>query len=85
MEDIMRQFFRRLLLTALGLFIFSVGEYMTIRANIGLSPWSCLSMGASGHLPMTYGSVHVSISLLIVVVDLLLGEKIGFGTLLDAV
>ena len=80
----MLRFIRRLLLTALGLFVFSVGEYMTIRANIGLSPWSCLSMGASYHLPMSYGTVHVCISLIIVVIDLLMGEKIGFGTILDA-
>ena len=80
----MLRFIRRLLLTALGLFVFSVGEYLTIRANIGLSPWSCLSMGASGHLPLSYGTTHVCISLLIVVIDLLLGERIGFGTILDA-
>lgn len=80
----MRRFVSRLLLTALGLFIFSIGEFLTIQANIGLNPWACLSMGASYHLPLSYGQVHVCISLLIVGIDVMLGEKIGFGTLLDA-
>lgn len=80
----MARFAKRLLLTALGLFIFAVGEYLTIQAGIGLSPWTCLSMGVSTHVPFSYGAVHVTISLLIVLVDVLLGEKIGFGTLLDA-
>ena len=80
----MLRFIKRIFMTALGLFIFSAGEFLTIRANIGLSPWSCLSMGASYHLPLSYGTVHVCISLIIVLIDVLLGEKIGFGTILDA-
>lgn len=80
----MARFAKRLLLTAFGLFIFAVGEFLTIQAGIGLSPWTCLSMGVSTHVPFSYGTVHVTISLLIVLVDVLLGEKIGFGTLLDA-
>lgn len=73
-----------LLKTALGLFIFSFGVYLTIRGNIGLAPWDCLSTGVSYHVPLSYGGVHTIISLVILGIDLLMREKIGYGTVLDA-
>ena len=69
---------------AAGLALFSFGVYLTIQANIGLAPWDCLSMGLSYHLPITYGTAAILISCVIVVIDLLLRERIGIGTLLDA-
>ncbi|MBR2061742.1 MAG: hypothetical protein IJ969_00315, partial [Anaerotignum sp.] len=67
-----------------GLFIFSIGVYLTIQANIGLAPWDCLSMGASYRVGMSSGIVHTIISIIIVLIDVLLKEKIGYGTILDA-
>ena len=67
-----------------GLIIFSVGVHCTIFANIGLAPWDCLAMGLSYHIPLNYGMTVTMISLIIIVIDLLLKERIGFGTLLDA-
>ena len=68
----------------IGLIIFSFGVHLTIFANIGLAPWDCLSMGASYHLPLNYGMTVTMISLIIIVIDLLMKERIGFGTILDA-
>lgn len=75
---------RQLLRTVLGLAIFSFGVYLTIQANIGLAPWDALSMGVSLHTPLRYGTAHMLISLLILIIDLLLREKIGWGTVFDA-
>ncbi|MDO4531932.1 MAG: hypothetical protein Q4C06_08125 [Bacillota bacterium] len=75
---------KEILASALGLFIFSIGVYLTIKANIGLAPWDCLSMGVSYRLGMSYGIVHTIISILILIIDILLKEKIGYGTILDA-
>ena len=36
------------------------------------------------HIPFTYGITHTIIGLLIIGIDLLLKEKIGYGTILDA-
>ena len=74
----------RILKTTFGLFVFSIGSYLTIVADIGLTPWDSLSMGISHHVPFSFGFVHVASALLIAVIDLLLKEKIGVGTLLDA-
>ena len=78
------QMIKEILKSALGLFIFAIGVYLTIQANIGLAPWDCLSMGISGHVGFSYGIVHTAISIGILVIDILLKEKIGYGTILDA-
>lgn len=67
-----------------GLFIFSFGVHLTIFANIGLAPWDTLSMGVSYHTPLNYGTCVTIISVLIVCIDLLMKERIGFGTIFDA-
>ena len=67
-----------------GLLIFAFGVHLTIFANIGLAPWDCLGMGLSYHTPLNYGLCMTFMSLVIVGLDLLMGEKIGFGTLIDA-
>ena len=78
------QMIKEILKSAFGLFIFSIGVYLTIKANIGLAPWDCLSMGVSGRVGYSYGIVHTVISIIILAVDILLKEKIGYGTILDA-
>lgn len=80
----LRRFASKVLRLVFGLFIFSFGVYLTIQANVGLPPWDCLTMGISYHVPFSFGATHVAISLSIVLLDLLLKEKIGYGTILDA-
>ena len=67
-----------------GLLVFSLGVHLTIFANIGLSPWDCLSMGLSYHTPLNYGLSVTVISVTVLLIDLLLHERIGWGTVLDA-
>ena len=78
------QIIKEILKSALGLFIFAIGVYLTIQANIGLAPWDCLSMGVSAKVGYSYGIVHTVISIIILIIDILLKEKIGYGTILDA-
>ena len=58
--------------------------HLTIFANIGLAPWDCLGMGIARHTPLNYGLSMTAMSLLILGIDLLLKEKIGYGTVIDA-
>lgn len=67
-----------------GLFLYGAGSYLTIQANIGLAPWEAFNIGVSQALNVSYGVFAASSSLLIVFIDFLLKEKIGFGTLLNA-
>ena len=67
-----------------GLLVFAFGVHLTIFANIGLAPWDCLGMGISCHTPLNYGLYMTAMSVVILIVDVLLGERIGFGTIIDA-
>ena len=73
------------LLAALGLFGFGVGVYLTIQANIGVAPWDTFYLGLNGVTGISYGTISVAMSFIIIVIDLLLKERIGIGMLLDAV
>jgi uncharacterized membrane protein YczE len=68
----------------LGLLVFAFGVHLTIYANIGLAPWDCLGMGVSYHTPLNYGLSMTAIAVLILLIDLALRERIGFGTIIDA-
>ena len=67
-----------------GLFVFAFGVHLTIFANIGLAPWDCLGMGISYHTPLNYGLSMTLMAVVILGIDLLLKERIGFGTIIDA-
>ena len=75
---------RQWLQIVLGLMVFSFGVHLTIYANIGLAPWDCLGIGIARHTPLNYGLAMTVLSLLILGIDLLLKEKIGYGTVIDA-
>ena len=67
-----------------GLFVFAFGVHLTIFANIGLAPWDCLGMGISYHTPLNYGLSMTVMALIVLGIDLLLKERIGYGTIIDA-
>ena len=67
-----------------GLLIFSFGVHLTIRANIGLAPWDCLGMGIAAHTPLNYGLSMTLIAVTVLLIDIVLKERIGFGTVIDA-
>lgn len=68
----------------LGLLVFSFGVHLTIFANIGLAPWDCLGMGIAKHTPFNYGISMTIMALIILCIDLALKERIGYGTIIDA-
>ena len=67
-----------------GLLVFSFGVHLTIYANIGLAPWDCLGMGIANHTPFNYRISMTIIAVTILIIDVLLKERIGFGTVIDA-
>ena len=75
---------RQWLQIAAGLLVFALGVHLTIHANIGLAPWDCLGMGIAKHTPLNYGLSMTVMALCILCIDLLMKERIGFGTIIDA-
>ena len=84
MKDRILKLIRRMIKVIIGLMIFSFGNYLTIVADIGLAPWDCLAMGLSGKTGLSYGTWMTIVAVVIVVIDLLLRESIGIGTVIDA-
>ncbi len=76
---------RRFLRLLSGLLLYGLGVYLIIQANIGLAPWEAFSMGFTLLTGLSFGDIVVLSGLVIVGIDLLLKEKIGFGTLLNAI
>ena len=80
----MKHIFFEWIQIAAGLLVFAFGVHLTIFANIGLAPWDCLGMGISLHTPLNYGLSMTVMGIVILGIDLLLKERIGFGTIIDA-
>ncbi len=75
----------KMIWSALTMFFIGFGIYLQIEADIGFPSWNALNQGFSIVFPITYGTASITIGLTIVVVDLLMKEPIGMGTLIDAV
>lgn len=80
----MKKILRQWAVIVAGLFVFAFGVHLTIYANIGLAPWDCLGMGIARHTPLNYGLSMTVMSVIILVIDLAMKERIGFGTIIDA-
>lgn len=75
----------RLLKLVFGLFLFALGSFLTIQANIGLASWEAFSMGLAYLTDQTYGNILIISGFVILLVDVALKEKIGFGTILNTI
>jgi uncharacterized membrane protein YczE len=65
----------------LGLFLYAVGIVLTINANLGLSPWDVFHQGVSNHIGITMGQASITVGFIFVILDWILGEKLGIGTI----
>ena len=57
---------------------------MTMQANIGVAPWDCFYLGIQRTFGIQYGNISVGISAIIIIINLIMKEHIGIGTILDA-
>lgn len=80
---ILREYLTRWLRVNAGLFVFALGLYFTIHAQIGVAPWDALCMGIAGRTGISYGSVFACVNAVILITDIAMREPIGFGTLFD--
>lgn len=66
-----------------GFFICSLGIILMINASLGLSPWDVLHQGLSKKMGITMGTASVCVGAMVVILDAVLGENIGWGTVLN--
>nr|APO27915.1 putative BCR, YitT family COG1284 [uncultured bacterium] len=82
---LMKGYSVRLVRLIFGLFLFALGSFLTIQANIGLASWEAFSMGIANITGQTYGNILIISGVVILGVDVLLKEKVGFGTILNTI
>ena len=81
----MRHFFFRLMNMLIGLVLFALGIITTVKANIGFSPWDVFHAGLSETLGLSFGITSIIVGMVILVIIVLLGEKIGLGTIVNII
>ena len=80
-----KEYIKRFLLCALGLACFSVGNVFGVHAgSAGTNAWNTLALGISGTTSLSFGTVTLLISVLVIVIDIIFKGRIGFGTLMNA-
>jgi len=75
----------RLVRLLVGLVLFGAGEGVLVHSALGNSPWSVLAEGAAEQVGAAIGTTTVALSLVILLAWVPLGQRIGLGTLLNAV
>ena len=82
----MQIYLKKFIRLIFGLYIYALGLVLCIYANIGLAPWDAFAIGISKVAGISYGNVSILIGITIVIaLFFLLKEKIGFGTILNAI
>jgi len=76
---------RRLPRVLLGLVGFGVGIALMIEGGLGLAPWDVFHKGVATQIGWSIGTVLIITSVVVVVGFLALGERLGLGTILNAV
>lgn len=74
---------KRLIRIMIGLFLFAVGNVLTINAQLGVAPWVVFDQGVSNLLGITVGQANILAGLIILIVDIFLGQAIGWGSVLN--
>lgn len=67
----------------LGLFICALGCIIILKSNLGLAPWDVLHQGISKITGITIGQASINLGVIIVLIDIFLGQPIGIGTILN--
>ncbi len=63
----------------------SYGTICVINSSLGAAPWDVFHQGVSYRTGITIGTASIIVGLLIVIIDALLGEKIGIATVLNMI
>lgn len=79
MEKMAVRYFRLFI----GLFFCAIGIVITINANLGYSPWDVLHQGIGNILNTTIGTANIIVGVLIVSIEIIMGQRPGIGTFLN--
>ncbi len=67
-----------------GLALFGLGEGLLIVSSTGASPWSVLAQGISLNVSLSIGTITLLISVGVLILWIPLNQKLGMGTIFNA-
>jgi uncharacterized membrane protein YczE len=80
-----RQFTWDFFVIQIGFLLFGLSIDVIVQASLGLDSWDVLHMALTYHLPITLGEASIGVSFLVVLIDIILKEPLGWGTLANVV
>lgn len=84
-NDCTRNIALNALLAFVSLFFNGLGVFLTIHASIGAGPWDTFNLGLSKTFSILYGTASITVSAVILAIDIALREPIGIAMFIDAV
>ncbi|MDP3058425.1 MAG: membrane protein [bacterium] len=73
----------RALFATLGFIIIGVGLDISVKAGLGVSPWTVFHLGITNYIKLTQGQVSQIVGLIIVALSFFLGIKPALGTIMN--
>jgi uncharacterized membrane protein YczE len=74
---------KRLLKLNIGLVLYALGIFLTLQANLGVSPWDALHQGLAKLTGISFGKMSIGVGIIILIINACFKEKIGIGTILN--
>lgn len=81
----MKSFVMRFLYMATGLTLYALGIVIMINTNMGYAPWEVFHVGLARTTGLSIGVASIIAGIVIVIPVTLLGEKLGFGTIVSMI
>lgn len=75
---------RRLVQLLIGLYLYGAGIAFLIRSELGAASWDVLTQGISRNLSLSFGTISVIISGIVLLFWIPLRQKPGMGTVLNS-
>lgn len=69
----------------LGLFLYAVGILLTIKANLGVSPWDVFHIGLTKHTPLSLGQASQVTGFVIIGLSVFLGLVPGVASVFNMI
>ena len=76
---------KRIFALMFGLMLYGLGVTLTIKGNIGYSPWDVFHAGVAKYIDTSIGNVSILVGVAIGVLTIILGEKVGLGTIMNMI
>lgn len=76
---------KKLIRLMIGFIFCAFGIVLSINANLGLAPWDVLHQGVSKLTGITMGQASIIIGIIVILADIILGENLGWGTILNMI